>query len=130
MRWRSIVHALSLELFGRSLAITDFPVRFDIAGVGLTDWEGYAVPLARRLDYHNTYYHQEPKLDITCPPPEYEGSLDFVISSDVFEHVPPPVALGFAGLRKLLKPGGVAIFSVPYTPGVACPRTFSGAASV
>ncbi|HKD35855.1 MAG TPA: hypothetical protein VKB78_03615, partial [Pirellulales bacterium] len=36
LRWRSIVHALSLELFGRSLAIAEFPVRFDLKGVGLT----------------------------------------------------------------------------------------------
>ena len=119
VRWRSIVHALSLELFGKSLAIADFPVRFDIAGLGLTDWEGYSVPLARRLDYRNSYYHQEPKVDITSPPAELEGAFDFVISSDVFEHVPPPVALGFAGLRKLLKPGGVVIFSVPYEPAPA-----------
>jgi|GEM_PF-249764 len=116
LRWRSIVHALSLELFGRSLAIAEFPVRFDLKGVGLTDWQGYAEPLSRRLDYRNTYYHQEPKLDITCPRVEYEGSCDFVIASDVFEHVPPPVSLGFAGLKKLLKPGGVVIFSVPYLP--------------
>ncbi len=117
LRWRSIVHALSLELFGRSLAIADFPVRFDLKGIGLTDWERYAEPLARRLGYRNTYYHQEPRLDITGPPAEFETSCDFVISSDVFEHVPPPVSLGFAGLKKLLKPGGVAIFSVPYLPG-------------
>ncbi len=119
VRWRSIVHALSLELFGKSLSIVDFPVRPDIAGIGLTDWEGYAVPLARRLNYRNTYYHQEPKVDITCPPPELEGAFDFVIASDVFEHIPPPVALGFEGLKKLLKPGGVVIFSVPYEPGPA-----------
>jgi SAM-dependent methyltransferase len=114
VRWRSIIHVLSMELFGKSLPVAEFPVRFDIKGLGLSDWDGYAVPLARHLDYRNTCYHREPKLDITCPPPEFEGAFDFVISSDVFEHVPPPVDRAFAGLHKVLKPGGLVIFSAPY----------------
>ena len=40
--------------------------------------------------------------------------FDFIISSDVFEHVPPPVSIAFANARKLLKPGGVLVFTVPY----------------
>ena len=114
VRWRSMVHALSMELFGRNLAIRDFPTRKDIKGIGLTDWDGYADRLAAKLDYQNTFLHQEPKLDITAIPAELEHTLDFVISSDVFEHVPPPISVAFENLRKLLKPGGVAILSVPY----------------
>ena len=109
-----MVHALSMELFGRNLAIRDFPTRKDIKGIGLTDWDGYADRLAAKLDYQNTFLHQEPKLDITAIPAELEHTLDFVISSDVFEHVPPPISVAFENLRKLLKPGGVAILSVPY----------------
>jgi SAM-dependent methyltransferase len=41
-------------------------------------------------------------------------SADFVVSSDVFEHVPPPVEKAFENLYKILKNGGVCIFSVPY----------------
>jgi SAM-dependent methyltransferase len=114
VRWRAIVQVLSLNLFGASLALQDFPARPDVRGVGLSDWDGYALPLSGRLDYRNTYFHQEPKLDIRDIPAELEGAFDFVISSEVFEHVPPPVSVAFANVRRLLKPGGVLIFTAPY----------------
>src|SRR5215212_627453 len=116
VRWRSIVQALSIELFGESLALPDFPHRPEIRGIGMTDWDGYALPLAEKLGYTNTYYHTEPRLDILAPPPEMEGTLDFIISSEVFEHIPPPVSIAFNNLRRLLKPSGVVIFSVPWGP--------------
>src|SRR3954463_15443325 len=37
MRWRALIAALSQELFGKGLAIVDFPVRPDIKGLGLSD---------------------------------------------------------------------------------------------
>lgn len=115
VRMRAIIHVLSMELFGESLAIQDFPARPDIVGIGISDWDGYAIPLARKFRYKNTYYHKPPKLDITSTDPALEGMFDFIISSDVFEHVLPPVSIAFENARKLLKPGGVLIFSVPYT---------------
>ena len=36
------------------------------------------------------------------------------MSSEVFEHVPPPVGRAFENVFRLLRPGGVLIFSVPY----------------
>ena len=83
-------------------------------GIGLSDWPGYAKPLERLMRYQNTYYTREPRLDITNPPPHLEGHADFVIASDVFEHVTPPVDKAFAGACRLLKPGGAVVFSVPY----------------
>jgi SAM-dependent methyltransferase len=120
VRFRSIIHVLSKELFGRSLALPEFPRNPGVRGIGMTDWEGYAVPLVRKLGYRNTFYHQEPRLDITRIDFAQEGSADFVISSDVFEHVPPPVSVAFVNMRRLLKPGGLAVLTVPY--GLA-PRT-------
>jgi hypothetical protein len=114
VRWRSIVHILSVELFGTSLALPDFPHRPDIVGIGMSDWEGYAEPLARCFSYTNTFYHREPHLDITDVPSHMLGTLDFLISSDVFEHVPCPVSVAFANARNLLKPTGVLVFTVPY----------------
>ena len=116
VRMRAIIHLLSTELFSKSLALPDFPSRPEIKGVGLSDWKGYANPLAQKLNYTNTFYHQEPKLDIANINPAFEGSLDFLIASDVLEHVTPPVSVCFENMYKLLKPGGVVIFSVPYTP--------------
>jgi hypothetical protein len=114
VRWRSIVHVLSTELFGQSLALPDFPVRPDIVGIGLSDWDGYAIPLAKKLGYINTFYHAEPMLDIAVGSPDLAGSLDFLISSDVFEHVAPPVSVAFDHAQQLLKPGGVLVLTVPY----------------
>lgn len=115
LRWRSVIHALSMELFGKSLRLQDFPASPRITGLGMSDWDGYAILLARKFNYRNTYYHQEPKFDITCFDPSLEGTFDFIISSDVFEHVPPPVSKAFENARKLLKPRGVLIFTVPYS---------------
>lgn len=114
VRMRSIVHALSLELFGRSTALPDFPDRPDLVGVGMSDWPGYADPLAAKVSYENTFLHQPPRLDILDPPAERLGTLDFLISTDVFEHVLPPVQPAFDNARRLLKPTGVFVFSVPY----------------
>ena len=116
---RSIVQVLTTELFGRSMSISEIaPPRPDIVGIGMSCWDGYAVPLAHRIGYTNTYYHQPPLLDITDIDPSMEGTLDFVISTDVYEHVAPPVSLAFTNTKRLLKPDGVFVFSVPFShPG-------------
>jgi SAM-dependent methyltransferase len=46
--------------------------------------------------------------------PALEGTLDFLICTEVFEHVPPPVSRAFENARRLLKSNGVLIFSTPY----------------
>src|SRR5437660_358207 len=114
VRWRSVIHALSIELFGESIPLSDFPVMPEITGIGMSDWNGYAIPLAQKFSYQNTYYHQDPKLDITAIDPALEGKFDFIISSDVFEHIAPPVSAAFENVRKLLKPNGALVFTVPY----------------
>jgi SAM-dependent methyltransferase len=114
VRMRGIIHHLSVGLFGRSLPVSEFP-ESNRVGIGLSDWEGYADRLARRLVYTNTFYHREPLLDIVAPPPERIGTADFLISTDVFEHVPPPVSRAFRGAYDLLKPGGLLVLTVPFT---------------
>ncbi len=116
-RFRTVVHGLSLGLFGRSMAVTDFPVRRDIVGVGLSDALVYANPLAEKLSYTNTFYDTAPRLDITDPEWGSMRPLDFLIASDVFEHVAPPVEAAFRNARRLLKRGGTFVFSVPYGLG-------------
>ena len=115
VRTRGIVHLLTTELFGVSIALPELPQRPDIAGIGLSDSEGYASRLAQRLDYRNTFFHAEPKLDISAVPPELSARYDFLIASDVFEHVAPPVSRAFVNARRLLKPDGVFVFSVPFS---------------
>lgn len=114
VRMRAVAHLLSQGLFARSLVISNFPVRRDIKGVGLSDWDGYGERLATRLNYTNTYYHEEPRLDITNIGDNIAGSCDFLISTDVFEHVLPPVSQAFVGARRLLRPGGLLVLTVPF----------------
>jgi SAM-dependent methyltransferase len=115
VRFRAIAHLLTTELFGRSIALPDLERRKDICGIGLSDFGPYARQLEDKLDYTNTYYHGEPRLDITDVPADRVAAYDFIIASDVFEHVAPPVSRAFANAHTLLKPGGVMIFTVPFT---------------
>ena len=115
VRMRAIIHVLSTELFGESFVLKDFPVNKEIKGVGMSDWDGYANPLSEKLDYTNTFYHQEPMLDITKIPEDKYKTMDFIISSDVYEHVLFPVSHAFENTKKLLKSNGVFVFTVPYT---------------
>lgn len=117
VRFRSIIHTLSMELFGESLVIQDFPDRQDLVGVGMSDWDGYADRLGKKLNYANTYYHKEPLLDITDVDPSQSDLYDFIIATDVFEHISQPISRAFENVHRLLKPGGVFIFSVPYVEG-------------
>ena len=115
MRARAIVHHLSVALFGESLPIRRFPWKARrMTGLGMTDADVYARPLAKRLGYRNTYLHMEPRLDIRNLDPPMIGTCDFVTSSDVLEHVDPPVLDAFVNLRRLLKPGGVLVLTVPF----------------
>ena len=115
VRFRSIIHLTSVALFGRSLALPEFPADPTIVGIGLSDWAGYAASLEAKFAYTNTYYHQPPLLDIAEPVGERAKTCDFVISTDVFEHVAPPVQRAFTGAFDLLKPGGHLILTAPFT---------------
>jgi SAM-dependent methyltransferase len=116
VRFRSLIHVLSLELFGESKAIADFPIRPDLVGLDMSGAANYALPLAQRIGYVNTFLHKAPFLDITSPGKEWLSRCDFLISSDVFEHVAPPVSRAFRNAIRLLKPGGVLVLTVPYRP--------------
>lgn len=112
---RSVMHTLSMELFGRPLVLPEFPTDKTISGLGMSDWEGYAMSLAERFAYQNTFYHASPQLDITDIRGEDCARQRFLISSDVFEHI--PIALldrAFHNSRRLLNDEGVFIFTVPY----------------
>jgi SAM-dependent methyltransferase len=115
---RSLIALLSREIFGVELAIPDFPVLKGIRGFGMSDPPELAQRLAEKFDYINTFYHQEPRLDIADPTPEHlaenTGRYDFILSSEVLEHVSPPVERAFANLNRMLKPAGLLLLTVPY----------------
>ncbi len=91
----------------------EFPKNVGIRGIGMTDWVGYACRLTTRFDYVNTFYHKPPRLDITADVLPYDNELDFVLSSDVMEHVLPPVGRAFRNVLKMLKEGGLLVVTVP-----------------
>ena len=115
LRFRSLAAALTQRLFGVAAILDELEAHRDIRGVGMSDALCYSTRLSSRFDYTNTFFHCEPFLDITKPGEHWIGTNDFVISSDVFEHVAPPIQRAFDNMAALLKPGGVAIFSVPYS---------------
>lgn len=116
VRLRALVHVLSLGLFGESHTIPDMPFRPDLVGVDMSGARILADRLAERIGYTNTFLHKPPFLDIVAPPKEWLSHCDFVISSDVFEHVGPPVSRAFENTLRLLKPGGILVLTVPYAP--------------
>jgi SAM-dependent methyltransferase len=85
-------------------------------GIGISDPMEIASILVTHLDYVNTWYDRFPKVDLTAVPEELHSSLEFVTCSEVLEHVPPPVDLALRGLADILRPGGVAVISVPRCP--------------
>ena len=115
-RRRSVIRVLTTELFGKSLTLTEIDRHPELKGLGMTDWNDYAPRLAEKFSYQNTFYHKEPRLDISDRniAPELIGSHDFIISSDVFEHIVPPVSQAFENVRRMLRPGGLFVLTVPY----------------
>lgn len=116
LRMRSVIHALAIELFGKPLVLPEFPADKTIFGLGMSDWDGYAKGLAKAFSYTNTFYHTEPRLDITAVPDNMAGQYRFLISSDVFEHIPVlSLDSAFRNSRRLLGKEGLFLFTVPFT---------------
>jgi SAM-dependent methyltransferase len=113
VRFRWLVHRLSMELFGRGIPLPEFPADKSVTGIGLTDPAPIAAVLAERFTYRNTFLTAEPRLDIRCDPSPV-GDLDFLIASEVFEHVEPPVSRAFENAAGMLKPSGVLLLTVPW----------------
>lgn len=114
VRLRGMVALLSQELFGTQLALTDFPDLKGLRGFGMSDPPNFAAQIQKTFNYTNTFYHQPPTIDITHPDPDELGRYDFIISSEVLEHVPPPAEASFANVHRLLKPNGIFLLTVPY----------------
>ncbi len=111
-RQRALVYALMRALNRHPVLAFNQP-DFSIRGCGLSDaWE-VAEQLGKHFSYINTYFHKEPQLDIKRGSPNFMN-LDFITSSDVFEHVTPPIEDAFSTAYHMLKPGGVLVLTVPY----------------
>ncbi len=114
-RIRSTLLTLSEALFGAELALPDFPRLKSVRGLGISDSDIYAGELERCFDYTNTFYHREPRFDLTSPDEGHYGLYDFVICSDVLEHVTPPADRAMQTLFRVLKPHGQLILTLPFS---------------
>jgi len=117
LRLRGLIALLSREIFGVALALPEFPAMKSIRGLGMSDSPEIAARLAEKFDYTNTFYHQAPLFDVTKPDDRDLGRYDFILSSEVMEHVPPPVERAFQSLFAMLKPDGLLLMTTPYSIG-------------
>ena len=106
-----------MELFGRNLVLADFPRLKSVRGIGMSDKSCYASILQEKFDYRNTFYDREPRFDFSQPHIDLYGTLDFVLSGDVLEHVAPPVETTLTEILGLLKPHGFLVATVPCSSG-------------
>lgn len=126
-RFRGIIQILAQRVgVEAALPLQQWPRRANVRGLGMSDWGGYASLLEQAFRYENTFYHRPPRLDIQQLEEAQRGVHDFVISSDIFEHILPPLQRGFDNLFALLKPGGSLIFSVPYNRSMQTVEHFPG----
>ncbi|MDT7834483.1 class I SAM-dependent methyltransferase [Aquabacterium sp. OR-4] len=114
LRFRSIAASLTQELHGAIQPLSMLPLSKSLVGIGMSDATIYADQLSRVYSYRNTFYHQAPRLDVTDVSDWPENGLDFIITSDVLEHISAPVETAFHNMHRLLKSGGLLVLSVPY----------------
>lgn len=118
-RARGVVYALQRYILQDTRTpLREAAPRKHLRGVGMSDWTGYGDELERIFDYANTFYHREPRLDVTdvVSARKYQN-LNFVISSDVLEHVVAPVSEALRNIRRMLCNDGVLILTAPYVEG-------------
>jgi SAM-dependent methyltransferase len=117
VRLREVVAAVSREILGTQAPARDWPVRDDLVGIGFSDSEIYSPYLARATSYTNTWFHQDPRVDVTDLASFAGRRYDFAVCSDILEHVPAPADGAFGNLFAILNPGGTLVFNVPMRDG-------------
>jgi hypothetical protein len=107
VRQREVIHAISeiMHEFSGEVRI-----------VGLSDAPQIEQYFSSNssIRYTNTFFDAHPLLDISSPQPEWLGSADILISSDVFEHVFFPIRDSLLGCYKILKPKGHLVMTMPW----------------
>ncbi len=116
VRLRSIIYMLLDYFKCDSKVLSLMTPNKNIKGLGISD-DIYHHILADKFSYVNTFFDKDPKLDITNLSNFTSNYYDFIICTDVFEHICEPIEKAFTNLNRLLKIGGICIFSVPYHHG-------------
>ena len=117
VRLREVAATVGREVLGTTVAARDWPIRKDRTGIGFSDPEAYAEHLERVTTYQNTWFHQEPRVDVTDLTSFGGHRYDYAVCSDVLEHIPAPVDRAFDNLFAILNPGGTLVLNVPMRDG-------------
>jgi hypothetical protein len=117
-RFRAICYVFCKLFYKECKVLSSLQENKSLKGIGMSDDSGWAKIFENKFNYINTFYHTSPYLDIYNKEhiKKYHD-LDFIISSDVFEHINtfPSLQIAFNNLYTMLKCGGSLVFSVPYT---------------
>lgn len=116
-RFRAMCYVFCKIFYGECKIMCNLEKNKNLKGIGMSD-SGWAKLFEDKFNYKNTYYHTSPYLDIyDNEHVKNYSDLDFIISSDVFEHIYPfpSIQIAFDNLFRMLKCGGFIIFSVPFT---------------
>lgn len=93
--------------------LVSVPPDWSLRGLFLSDSPDFFAFFSRKWDVSNVFYHKYPVLDLFSVPDAAKKSFNFVVCSDVLEHVGGSPLAALEGLRALLKPGGAAVVTVP-----------------
>lgn len=112
-RTRAVGHCVSIGVGKVGVPLHNLDPDWSLRGLGIGDSVDLASSLSTKFNYTNTHLNDFPKLDLTAIAEELNGYFDFVVCSEILEHVLPPVDLALQNLFRLLKPGGFTVISVP-----------------
>ena len=82
-------------------------------GLGISDDINVSSRLSGKFFYSNSYFDTFPNLDLRKVPEVAKAKFEFVICSDVLEHIDTDLELAVSGLKNLLNENGFAVISVP-----------------
>lgn len=117
VRVRALIRSIGRELFGTLQPAPAWPEGDSRRGLGFSDPAVYAAHLARSTHYANSWFHTEPYRDLLQLSTFGGETFDYVVCSEVLEHVNQPVQMAIDNLFAILRPGGVLFLTVPARDG-------------
>lgn len=106
-----------LFVLGRNLSLLSRLRLKKDSVIGLSDAPSIESLLTkdRRFTYTNTFFDEDPRLDVANVSTLWTDKASILISSDVLEHVFFPISKSIMGHLQILKPGGLLILTIPYS---------------